>query len=100
MARCLNPPLRFRYAEEFFGGVRMNFGGQWRRLAAVAFFLAPGLGFAQGWQHLGNVQKVEKLPDGVELLAGKAKARVTVFREGIFRVRVAPNGTFPKDYSW
>ncbi len=26
--------------------------------------------------------------------------RVTVFREGIVRVRVAPQGTFPKDFSW
>src|SRR5437660_12772070 len=22
------------------------------------------------------------------------------FRDGVFRVRVAPNGTFPKDFSW
>ncbi|PYT58436.1 MAG: alpha-glucosidase [Acidobacteria bacterium] len=55
---------------------------------------------AQGWQHIGNVQSVEKLKDGVELTAGKVKVRVTVFREGIFRVRVAPDGTFPKDFSW
>jgi alpha-glucosidase len=55
---------------------------------------------AQGWQHIGNVQSVEKLKDGVELTAGKAKVRVTVFREGIFRVRAAPDGTFPKDFSW
>src|SRR5205823_12253829 len=40
------------------------------------------------------------LPDGVELTAGKAKVRVTAFREGVFRVRVAPTGTFPKDFSW
>ncbi len=26
--------------------------------------------------------------------------RVTVFRDGIFRVRVAQTGTFPKDFSW
>ena len=55
---------------------------------------------ATGWQHIGNVQRVEKLKDGVELTAGKAKLRVTVFRDGIFRVRVAPQGTFPKDFSW
>ncbi len=73
-----------------------------RRLLLPVIFvlLAPVALLAQGWQHIGNVQKVEKLPDGVELTAGKAKVRVTVFRDGIFRVRVAPAGTFPKDFSW
>ena len=61
---------------------------------------APAILLAQGWQHIGNVQKAEKLADGVELTAGKAKVRVTVFRDGIFRVRVAPAGAFPKDFSW
>jgi alpha-glucosidase len=69
-----------------------------RRLLPV--LLAPVALLAQGWQHIGNIQKVEKLPDGVELTAGKAKVRVTVFRSGIFRVRVAETGTFPKDFSW
>lgn len=62
--------------------------------------LAPPALFAQGWQHIGSVQKVEKLPDGVELSAGKAKVRVTAFRDGVYRVRVAPSGTFAKDFSW
>ncbi len=55
---------------------------------------------AQGWQHLGQVQKVEKLPDGVELTAGTAKVRVTAVNDGTFRVRVAADGNFPKDFSW
>ena len=42
--------------------------------------------WAQGWQHIGNVQHVEKLADGVELSAGTAKVRITAFRSGIFRV--------------
>src|SRR5499425_2468193 len=67
---------------------------------AVVLSLAPVILAAQGWQHVGVVQKVDKLPDGVELTCGKTKVRVTVFREGIFRVRVAPNGAFPKDFSW
>ncbi|HXO92604.1 MAG TPA: hypothetical protein VN825_00625, partial [Candidatus Acidoferrum sp.] len=69
------------------------------RLALCAL-MAPVALFAQGWQHIGSVQKVEKLPDGVELTAGKAKVRVTVFRDGIFRVRVAQTGVFLKDFSW
>ncbi len=55
---------------------------------------------AQGWRHIGKVQRVEKLKDGVELSAGAAKVRVTIFREGIFRVRVASDGNFTKDLSW
>jgi alpha-glucosidase len=53
-----------------------------------------------GWQHVGNVQRVEKLTDGVELSAGASKVRITVFRDGVVRVRLAPQGSFPKDFSW
>jgi alpha-glucosidase len=73
------------------------------RLAPAALFAAavfPISAFAQGWQHLSAVQHVEKLPNGVELSAGTAKVRVTAFREGIVRVRVAHQGNFPKDSSW
>jgi len=66
----------------------------------LACALGSGFAAAQGWQHLGKVQRVEKLKDGVELTAGAAKVRITVFRDGVFRVRLAPNGTFPKDSSW
>ena len=55
---------------------------------------------ATGWQHIGNVQRVEKLQNGVELTAGSAKLRITVFRDGVIRVRLAPQGSFPKDFSW
>ena len=55
---------------------------------------------AQGWHHLGNVQRVEKLQDGVELTAGSAKVRITAFRDRVVRVRLAPNGNFPKEFSW
>src|SRR5271163_2301251 len=68
-------------------------------LACSRSFASPATS-AQGWQHLGDVKKTDKLPDGVELSAGPAKVRVTAISDGIFRVRVAPNGTFPKDFSW
>src|ERR1700676_356924 len=55
---------------------------------------------AQGWHHLGNVQRVESLPDGVELTAGAAKVRITAFRDGVVRVRVASLGKFSEDFSW
>jgi alpha-glucosidase len=69
-------------------------------IGLLASSFASGVILAQGWQHIGKVQRVERLKDGVELSAGSAKVRVTVFRDGIFRVRVAPSGTFPKDFSW
>ncbi|HMI53042.1 MAG TPA: glycoside hydrolase family 31 protein [Candidatus Saccharimonadales bacterium] len=55
---------------------------------------------AQGWQRLGSVQRTEKVSGGVELTAGAAHVRITAFRDGVVRVRVAPSGTFPKDASW
>ena len=67
---------------------------------AVCCVVVSSQAAAQGWQHIGKVSKVEKLPDGVELTAGKSKVRITAFREGIIRVRVAPTGVFPKDFSW
>src|SRR6266699_6421213 len=81
---------------------RMDMTGIVRRIgtALLAAALGCAIAVAQGWQHLGKLQRVEKLKDGVELTAGAAKVRVTVFRDGVFRVRVAPNGTFPKDVSW
>ncbi len=69
-------------------------------MGLLASALGCGLALAEGWQHIGKVQRVEKRKDGVELTAGTAKVRITAFREGVFRVRVAPNGTFPKDLSW
>jgi len=80
----------------------MDMTGFARRLGIglLASALGCGIAIAQGWQHIGKVQRVEKLKDGIELTAGAAKVRVTVFRDGVFRVRVAPSGTFPKESSW
>ncbi len=65
-----------------------------------ASVLASGVVLAQGWQHIGNVQRAEKFQDGIELTAGAAKVRVTQVYNGVVRVRVAPDGHFPKDASW
>ncbi len=66
----------------------------------MAAAIAAGPAVAQGWRHIDSAQQVERLKDGVELTAGTAKVRITAFRDGVFRVRLAPNGTFPKDFSW
>lgn len=73
-------------------------------MALLICALGSAPGFAQGWQHIGKVERVETfkegLQNGVELTAGQAKVRVTQFYNGVIRVRVAPNGHFPKDFSW
>jgi alpha-glucosidase len=73
-----------------------------KRLAAVLFLagISCASALADGWQHLGPVQRVEKLKDGVELLAGKSKIRITQVHDGVLRVRVARDGVFPQDFSW
>ena len=59
---------------------------------------------AQGWHPIGKLERVEVFKDGIqegaELTAGEAKVRITRVYDGIVRVRVAPNGHFPKDFSW
>jgi len=74
-------------------------GRRWSLLPAMLCAAVTSV-YAQGWQHVGNVQSVEKRNDGVVLTAGSAKVQVTFFRPGIVRVRVAPKGAFPKDFSW
>ena len=73
-------------------------------ICVLALALGCGGVSAQGWQHIGKVQRVEPFndgsQDGVELTAGPAKVRITQVYNGVFRVRVAPNGHFPKDFSW
>jgi alpha-glucosidase len=69
-------------------------------IGLLLFVGAASSAGATGWQHIGNVQRVGKLPNGVELTAGPAKLRITAFRDGIIRVRLAPQGSFPKDFSW
>src|SRR5256885_9437786 len=55
---------------------------------------------AQPWESLGRVTATRRLPNGIELTAGKAKIAVTAVNDSVVRVRVAPTGTFPKDTSW
>ena len=68
---------------------------------AACFNLAVALAAgAQGWQHLGAIQQVTKLRDGVELRSGTAKVRITAFREGVIRVQAVSTGGFPGSTSW
>jgi len=80
-------------------------GRVWRAgTLLLALMLYCGSVCAQGWHHIGNVERVEPfhdgLQDGVELTAGAAKVRITRVYNEVWRVRVAPSGNFPKDFSW
>src|ERR1700687_3758782 len=76
--------------------------GRFRRLALLVsvFFCVCAFSNATGWEHIGDVQKIKRLKDGVELTAENAKVRINFFRDGIVRVRVGYHGVFPKDSSW
>jgi len=54
----------------------------------------------QPWQSIGSVSQVRKLPNGVELTAGKSAVRLVAVSDSVVRVRVAQNGSFPDDHSW
>jgi alpha-glucosidase len=86
------------------GWLRKNGEGLYRASRAAAFLLILALASvaasAQGWKAVGAATNVDVLPDGVELTAGNAKVRVTSFREGVIRVRFAPNGGFTTGASW
>jgi alpha-glucosidase len=68
--------------------------------AALCCLCGGAAARAAGWQSVGPVTSVAPFPAGVEISAGEAKVRLTVFRDGVFRVRVAPHGGFPPDASW
>ncbi|MGB7284019.1 MAG: TIM-barrel domain-containing protein [Candidatus Acidiferrum sp.] len=73
---------------------------RWPGISLLLWTINISSAVGTGWQHIGNVQRVEKLKDGVELTAGSAKLRITAFRDGIVRIRLATDGSFPKDLSW
>ena len=53
-----------------------------------------------GWRSPGRTTLVKKLPIGAELTAGTVVMRVTALSDGVFRVQLAPLGSFPVDNSW
>ena len=68
---------------------------------AICFLLVnAAIANDQPWQALGKVSAVRTLPNGVEVRAGAAVARVVAVTESVVRVRVSPDGKFPKDESW
>src|SRR5215472_13914498 len=73
-----------------------------RALEAILFgaWVCCTTASADGWQHIGVVERVTPLQEGVELSAGPAKVRISIFRPGVVRIRLAPDGVFPKDLSW
>ncbi|HMK23384.1 MAG TPA: TIM-barrel domain-containing protein, partial [Terriglobales bacterium] len=70
------------------------------RLFVLSFLLSSSL-FAQSqWTSLGNVTAVEKLPDGLELVAQSARIRITALTPNVVRLRYAQDGSFPADHSF
>ena len=66
-------------------------------LIATAF---PSPARSSGWQHVGKVTRIKKLASGVELEAGRVRARVVAITDSVIRVRLVPEGGFLPDSSW
>ena len=69
---------------------------RWTGTGMLAYAFSASSAMAAGWQHIGNVERVEKLQDGIELTAGAAKVRITLFRDGVIRVRLAESPAFDR----
>ncbi|MDR0182670.1 glycoside hydrolase family 31 protein [Lysobacter arvi] len=73
----------------------------WRWLACALLALGLcGTVQATGWRHLGEAGRVERRADGVVVHSGDARVQVSVHADGVFRVRLAPEGRFDGDASW
>ena len=70
------------------------------RLAGLFALGAVAPACAGDWQHLGAVDAVSARADGVEVLAGPARVRITATAEGVLRMRMAPTGHFDPLPSW
>jgi alpha-glucosidase len=71
----------------------------WALAVALAFAFAGQAG-AVGWRHLGDAGRIERRPDGVIVQSGPARLQVSVHADGVFRVRLAPDGRLDGDASW
>lgn len=81
----------------------MGVAGKWMGGAAAVVALSAAIiapARAQGWRHVGDVDRVEALADGVVVSSGTARVRVSAFADGVFRVQLAPAGAFDGDASW
>src|ERR1700719_2728935 len=74
--------------------------GNVMRLAAVLLCCIVTTSASGEWRAIGNVTHVSKLPNGVEISAGSAKALITIVNDSTVSVRVAPGGVFSKEPSW
>jgi len=70
--------------------------------AALVFAFAgqAGEAAAAGWRHLGEAGRIERRSDGVVVQSGTARLQVSVHADGVFRVRLAPDGRLDGDASW
>src|SRR5919198_730754 len=71
------------------------------RSVTILFLLSMHARAVTGaWQSLGNISGVEALAQGAELKAGVARIRVMALSPNVVRVRYAPQGSFPPEYSF
>ncbi len=55
---------------------------------------------ADSWHHLGDVQSFELDGSNLNLSCKNASVRISAMSNHVVRVRLAPEGTFGRDFSW
>lgn len=69
------------------------------RTALSLFLLAAGVARAD-WQSLGDITAVEHDATTVTIHCDKAALQISAIADGVARIRLAPSGTFARDFSW
>ena len=68
--------------------------------AAIALFLFAASAARADWQSLGDITAVEHDATTVTIHCDKAALQISAIADGVARIRLAPSGTFARDFSW
>jgi len=71
-----------------------------RTRTTIALFLLAAASARADWQSLGDITSIEHDATTVTLHCDKAALQISAIADGIARIRLAPSGTFPRDFSW
>ena len=85
MIKC-NPPIKKIFYSLFF-------------FVFLIFVLKQDT-VAAGWNHIGDVESVEKDGNQIDIHCNQASIRITVLAADLIRVRMTTQSTFENDQSW
>jgi len=73
---------------------------QLSQLLSLAFALTAAAPVQSAWQHLGDVTAHSLDGPVVNITCGVAHVQVVAQSQHVVRIRLAPDGTFARDFSW